>query len=302
MPKTWPRITIVTPSYNQGRYLEETIRSVTEQGYPNLEYLIVDGASTDASLEIIRRYSDRVAWWVSEPDEGQAHAIHKGMERATGEVVNWINSDDVLLPGALERVARAYRDGADVILGSGLVFNESIRRPVDTFEPAGWIYPDCLRFWDGEFRYHQPMTFVSAECYRAAGGLDPQMEYSMDYDLYCRILRLPGVTVSRVREALAGFRLHADAKTSTSQADQLADIVEVSRRYWADLPEPLDQVEKEVNRYIARCSLHHLRSAVRRKDIHGVANSLRTALRAAPFHAGRYALVRLGRKVGGRGT
>src|SRR5438309_6203079 len=101
----WPRITIVTPSYNQGRFLEETIRSVLLQGYPNLEYMVIDAASTDESVEIIRKYERWLAYWVSEKDRGQTHAINKGLAKATGEIFSYLNSDDLLAPGALAAVA-----------------------------------------------------------------------------------------------------------------------------------------------------------------------------------------------------
>ena len=114
---TPPRITLVTPSFNQGQYLEQTLRSVLDQGYPNLEYIVVDGGSTDDSVEITKRYADRLAWWVSEKDAGQSDALDKGFARATGEVFGYINSDDVLYPGALDAVAKAYAQGARWIVG-----------------------------------------------------------------------------------------------------------------------------------------------------------------------------------------
>jgi glycosyltransferase involved in cell wall biosynthesis len=105
----WPKISIVTPSFNQGQYIEETILSVLSQNYPNLEYIIIDGGSTDDTVEIIKKYESRITYWVSEPDRGQSHAINKGLQKCTGEIFNWLNSDDWYMPGALFDVANAFR-------------------------------------------------------------------------------------------------------------------------------------------------------------------------------------------------
>ena len=121
-----PRITIVTPSFNQGQYLEQTLRSVLDQGYPNLEYIVVDGGSTDDSVDILNRYADRLAWWVSEKDAGQSDAINKGFARASGDVYGYINSDDFLYPGALEAVGKAYASGASWMVPSRTVSTSSV--------------------------------------------------------------------------------------------------------------------------------------------------------------------------------
>src|SRR5579864_2747619 len=113
----YPPITVVTPSLNQAEFLEETIRSVLDQNYPNLEYIICDGGSSDNSVEIIKRYQDRLAWWVSEKDQGQSNAINKGFSKASGDLLGYINSDDTLAPGALMAAAEAYRQGHEWITG-----------------------------------------------------------------------------------------------------------------------------------------------------------------------------------------
>ncbi|GAI34604.1 unnamed protein product, partial [marine sediment metagenome] len=118
----WPRVSIITPSYNQGQFIEETIRSVLLQGYANLEYIIMDGGSTDDSVEIIRKYEPWLTYWVSEPDRGQAHAIDKGFARSTGEILAWLNSDDTYLPGAIAKSVRLLNDdpNAEAICGGEL--------------------------------------------------------------------------------------------------------------------------------------------------------------------------------------
>ena len=115
------KISIVTPSFNQGQFLESTILSVLDQDYPDLEYIIIDGGSTDNSLEVIRKYTDRISYWVSEPDEGQSHAINKGWSMATGDIIAWINADDVYCPGAFSLVAKAFENNPDavMVIGSG---------------------------------------------------------------------------------------------------------------------------------------------------------------------------------------
>src|SRR5512143_702654 len=117
-----PLVSIVTPSYNQARFLEATLRSVLEQDYPNIEYLVVDGASTDGSVEIIRRYANRLTWWVSEKDSGQSEAINKGLQRAKGHFVGWLNSDDIYLPGTISAAATAFRKHPE----AGLVYGDAL--------------------------------------------------------------------------------------------------------------------------------------------------------------------------------
>jgi glycosyltransferase involved in cell wall biosynthesis len=172
-----PKLTVITPSYNQGRFIERTIRSVLDQGYPNLEYVIVDGGSTDGTAEVIRRYEDRLAWWVSEPDEGQSHAINKGLEGTSGDIVAYINSDDYYLPGAFETAIDALeRTGAGWVAGASLDLLDGDppvelgvwqpRPPAASEGPlagrqwwvlAPWHVPQSSAFWRREmFRLHGP--------------------------------------------------------------------------------------------------------------------------------------------------
>ena len=182
----WPRISIVTPSYNQAAYIEETIRSVLLQGYPNLEYIIIDGGSTDGSVEIIRKYEPWLAFWISERDKGQSDAINKGWARATGDILAWLNSDDYYMPGTFGRVAQVFHEvGLRVGLVHGL---------------CGWVLPDgTISQYIGKplnlvemlplarSAVVQPSSFYRAQIVRQVSGLADDLHLSMDWDLFNRI-------------------------------------------------------------------------------------------------------------------
>lgn len=297
MTTDWPRITIVTPSFNQADFLEETLVSVLSQDYPNLEYIVIDGGSTDGSVAILETYSDRLTDWVSEPDRGQTDAIAKGFEMATGEIINWLNSDDLLLPGALSAVARTFMStGADVVVGQDRHFYESHHHPVRRFIPSGYSYPECLRFWSGEFRYHQPCTFFTRAVYNDAGGLDRELNFSMDYDLYCRILAREGVTVEYLEEELSAFRLHKDSKTSKNAPDQLRDLAQASQRYWPDEFRSDPKTARDLKAFVAKCQVHQIVAALRKGDAGAALRSVKVLGCARPFHAIAYACSLIAKK------
>lgn len=204
-----PLVSIVTPSYNQARFLEATIQSVLSQDYPNLEYIIVDGGSTDGSLEIIRKYADRLAWWVSEPDRGQTDAINKGFARARGEIFAWLNSDDTYEPGAVRAAVEFLMGHPEVGLVYGDAnFIDEEGRIIGKFDAR---QTDYRRLRRGYVHIPQQAAFFRASFWKEVGPLDPSFYFAMDYDLWVRIAaRAPIVYVP---QTWANFRLHLQGKT-----------------------------------------------------------------------------------------
>lgn len=207
--RPWPRITVVTPSYNQGRFIEETIRSVLLQGYPDLEYIIMDGGSTDETLDVIRRYSRWITSWESRPDAGQSDAINKGFARATGEIFAYINSDDLYEPGAFFYAAEllAHKPAAGFMAGACRVFGIESRifYPSWPDDPAELLAPFGSPF-------AQPSFFFTKEAYKKVGGFDPSLHYVFDREFYIR-LALAGYTPLLTDRILARYRYHDCVKT-----------------------------------------------------------------------------------------
>jgi hypothetical protein len=221
----WPRISIVTPSYNQGQYIEETIRSVLLQGYPDLEYIIIDGGSTDNTMEIIRKYEPWLAYWVSEPDAGQADAINKGWRTSHGDFVSWLNSDDWLEPGALCWAVQtlAADCGVDLVYGDAYVI-DAASAPVTRlagapFDPMGIV----LR------RVHpmpQPGFLMRRRLLSTVGWLDENFQFVMDYDYWTRVA-LAGCRALYLGRTLASFRTHPEAKTTRHQDLRIKELYRV---------------------------------------------------------------------------
>jgi len=230
-----PLITVVTPSYNQGQYLERTIRSVVGQAYPNLEYIVLDGESTDQSREIIEKYGNSISYWRSAPDNGQAAAIAEGFRMANGEVLCWVNSDDMLLPGSLEYVARLFArrgDRVQWLTGAAALVDESdrvlaYRRPC----PVTFKSMLCV-----------PMGFVQTACfwrrslYEQVGGLDPTFEFCLDYDLF---LRFAYVTRPRwTLRPLGVIRYHPETKTSRMRATMHSENERIRQQWSVPVSKP----------------------------------------------------------------
>jgi len=200
---------LITPSFNQGAYIEETIRSVLLQDYPNLEYIIIDGGSSDETVDIIKKYAPWITFWVSEPDRGQSDAINKGLARATGEWVNWLNSDDFLLPGALSALVAAGEPNSRRIL-AGTTLNI---RDGTTFGRYGARLEPGVRapFFLG---VNQPGSLLRLNDVRAAGGVRTDLSLCMDLDLWQRIIGVHGPDcVQSIPDEVAAYRYHAESKT-----------------------------------------------------------------------------------------
>ncbi|RYZ26859.1 MAG: glycosyltransferase [Chitinophagaceae bacterium] len=205
----YPKISIVTPTYNQSLFIEETIKSVIQQSYPNLEYIIIDGGSTDGTVDIIKKYEKHLKFWISEKDKGQANAINKGLQHCTGEIFNWLNSDDYLEAGALQKIADAFQDRT-VQMVAGKV--RRFYRDKEEFISNQLLSAKGLMCWEPGVQFVQPGVWMRRDLVEQAGGIDEQFHYAFDWDLYIRYLyHFP--KVKEVPELLVHFRLHDASKT-----------------------------------------------------------------------------------------
>ena len=210
----YPLVSIVTPSYNQAAYLETTLRSVLEQNYPNIEYLVVDGASTDGSLEIIQRYAPRLSWWVSEKDHGQAEAINKGLRRAKGEFVAWLNSDDLYAQGAVSKAVAILLTNPHLGMVFSDVFSIDANNEVfNTMRYGDWNLLNLMSF----HIIGQPGVFMRRSVLERAGYLDLNYHYLLDHQLWLRMaLEAP---IRYIPDFLAAARFHAAAKNVAMAAE-----------------------------------------------------------------------------------
>ncbi len=223
-----PAVIVVTPSYNQAQFLEETIRSVLLQGYPNLDYMVIDGGSKDGSVEIIRRYEPWLTYWVSEPDLGQADAINKGLGRSTGDIAAWLNSDDVYTPNALREMSSyfAIHPDAAVIYGDAdfidVTGKHTSRFRAQPFRPPQMFFDHFIP---------QPSAFIRRPAFDRAGGLDTLLHFCMDYDLWLRIALLG--RLDYLPRVWSSYRVHAASKGSNLQALRWAETAQILSKFFA---------------------------------------------------------------------
>jgi len=232
------KISIIVPSFQQGRFIEETIRSILAQAGAQIELIVIDGGSADATLEVLRRYESQIAYWVSEPDRGQAHAINKGLQRASGDVVTWFGADDIYAEGIFAAVAAAWQKKPRAIYAAP-VANFYTRGREILLRPHDITIENIVQYWQRRSLWHDPGLFWSREVIETVGPLDISLRYAFDYDYLVRALQhFPVEYIDRVA---AGFRLHGDSKSVAQSEAMMGETAAVSQRYW----HLLQQVDRE---------------------------------------------------------
>jgi glycosyltransferase involved in cell wall biosynthesis len=219
--KNYPKISIVTPSFNQGKYIEQTILSILDQNYPNLEYIIIDGGSSDETVEIIKRYETRLTYWVSEKDNGQSDAINKGLKLCTGEIFNWINSDDFLEPNSLFLIAEEFQKKPfSALCGKVNVIDGSIF----SHQRKSSYLKENRENSIANYNINQEGTWWNLNVIKELGGVNQGFKFTMDLDLWVRaLLTFPFDSFNSIDEVFSNFRRHEDAKSTQNANVKLED-------------------------------------------------------------------------------
>ncbi|MBP6207985.1 MAG: glycosyltransferase [Anaerolineales bacterium] len=234
-------VSIITPSYNQAAYLEQTITSVLGQDHADMEYIVIDGGSTDGSVEIIKKYSDRLAYWVSEKDRGQAEAINKGFAKATGEIIAWLNSDDFYLEGTVKAAVQIFEQNPDVVLVYGNMLSvDEHGKPFNALNYKQLTLEDLLCFQI----IGQPAVFMRRSALQKAGGLDLAFHFMLDHHLWIRIAQLGRIL--HVPQTWSAARYHAEAKNFAKAAEFGRDAFRILA--WAEKDASLAPTLKSVSR------------------------------------------------------
>jgi glycosyltransferase involved in cell wall biosynthesis len=261
---SFPRVSIVTPSYNQGEFLERAIRSVLHQDYPNLEYIVIDGGSSDESVDIIKNYSNSLAFWESKKDLGQSHAINKGWRRSTGKYLWWLNSDDVLTPGSIAKSANFLEDNPDVDMVYGdLYFIDGMDRRL---RREYYLDFDLVDFLVHYRKVSQPGALMRRENLDAVGYLDEELHYIMDRDFWVR-LALSGRQIVHIPEVLAMLRFHSTSKAHLGSPEAVEERYQHIERvlHHPSLPDVVLLEEKQLwsnihlqnARILMKCGEYH---------------------------------------------
>ena len=225
---SWPKISIITPSYNQAEFLEKTILSILNQNYPNLEYIIIDGQSDDSSLQIIRKYEKYLAYWVSEKDRGQVYALNKGFSKATGQIIGWQNSDDIYMPFAFTQIAELFlkHPHVDVVFGNTICIDENEGAIGEIrFTP----FSALAHLYEG-MSINNQSSFWRKDLFSRIGMLDTRLQFSMDYEFFLRAAR-KNAKFRLLRSYLGAFRTHPTSKSSTIAHVSQIDHAHISCMY-----------------------------------------------------------------------
>ncbi len=283
-----PLVSIITPSYNQGRFLEATIQSVISQTYPNLEYILIDGGSTDESGQIIEKYSKYLTHWESRPDRGQAHAINKGLAKAKGDILGWLNADDLLLPSTVEIVVNSFLENPsiDVIYGHLDRIDEDgnlISTPVLPKDRVVF----SIEYIIGECVVNQPGSFWRREYLEKAGFLDETLRYGLDYEYWIR-LALTGAQFKRLSQTVARFRVSERSKTGGETEKMALEQLKILDKVLAieDLPSKTglspQQIITKARKTQSLISLHAFYGYYKKRNIRISAHWLIRALKNDP--------------------
>ncbi len=231
MYTTQPKVSIITPSYNQGQFIEDTIQSVLRQTYKNIEYILVDGGSTDDTMEVVNRYRDRIDFVIHERDNGQSDAINKGFLAATGELMGWINSDDILYPDCVEKIVNLYRQHPEGAVYYGEVLHQ-INETGTVIATRPVPIPNRQSLLMHNYELAQQGSFYPAHLVRKVGYLNEEIHYCMDLDLWLKLLNY-GPIYACTGKPIAGFRIWGQTKTSTGGTKFLDNIREVLLKHGA---------------------------------------------------------------------
>lgn len=251
-PSKTPRLTIITPSFNQAEFLERTIDSVLSQGHPNLEYFVIDGGSNDGSIDIIRRYERYLTWWTSEPDRGQVDAINKGLLRSTGEWVGWQNSDDIYLPGALAEAAQHMAVcGAEGVIAGSLVLIDGNDQPIRELR---YVTPTFRSLKAEGMVIANQSTWWRRSLHGTVGLLDERYDCSFDYDWFLRLLKQS--TALYIDKPLGALRLHGQTKTSNLASRFTQQNSQILSGWGA--PSPLERKIFQIRRTLFMIKYGHI--------------------------------------------